>query len=107
MYDCAQACAALHAWAGATGLRTAPSPTTGPTAPGARRPLLINDHYEDVNGNLQIRSTGRERRFLNCIMWGNNAGARRISMNWSSIIEGNDNDLLIRGCAVDMDEART
>ena len=36
--------------------------------------VLINDHYEDIDGNLQIRPL-EETRFLNCILWGNNADA--------------------------------
>ena len=99
-YDCAQACAAFtlggryrftystfaNYWS--DGTRGTPS-------------ILINDHYEDLNGNLQIRPLV-ETQFLNCIMWGNNAALEDFD-ELVVDLEGNDNDLLIRGCAVDLD----
>lgn len=101
IYDCAQACAAFtlggryrfthstfaNYWA--DGNRSAPA-------------VYINDHYEDSNGQLQQRDLV-ETQFLNCIMWGNNAtldGFDELIVD----LEGDENDLLIRGCAVDMDE---
>lgn len=102
IYDCAQACAAFtlggrYRFTHSTFANYWTDGTRGtPT-------VLINDHYEDVNGNLQIRSL-QECQFLNCIMWGNNAELDDFD-ELVIDIEGNDNDLLIRGCAVDMDEA--
>ncbi|MDG2425059.1 MAG: right-handed parallel beta-helix repeat-containing protein [Flavobacteriales bacterium] len=101
-YDCAQACAAFtlggryrfthstfaNYWA--EGSRSAPS-------------VYINDHYEDFEGQLQIRPLV-ESQFLNCLMWGNNAtldGFDELIVD----LEGDENALLIRNCAVDMDQA--
>ena len=102
IYDCGQACAAFtlggryrfthstfaNYWA--DGTRGTPS-------------VLINDHYEDVSGNLQIRPL-TETRFLNCILWGNNAALDEFD-ELVVDLEGDVNDLLLRGCAVDLDAA--
>ena len=101
-YDCGQACAAFtlggryrfthstfaNYWS--DGTRGTPS-------------VLINDHYEDVNGALQIRQL-TESRFLNCVMWGNNAELDEFD-ELVVDLEGDVNDLLLRGCAVDLDAA--
>ena len=103
-YDCAQACAAFtiggryrfthstfaNYWS--EGTRGTPS-------------VLFNDHYEDINGNLQVRPL-QETRFLNCIMWGNNASLEGFD-ELVVDLEGDDNDLLLRGCAVDLDDFGT
>jgi hypothetical protein len=65
--------------------------------------VYINDHYEDFEGQLQIRPLV-ESQFLNCLMWGNNAtldGFDELIVD----LEGDENALLIRNCAVDMDQA--
>jgi hypothetical protein len=101
IYDCAQACAAFtlggryrfthstfaNYWS--EGNRSAPA-------------VYFNDHYEDFSGQIQQRDL-IECQFLNCIMWGNNAtldGFDELVVD----LEGDENELLIRGCAVDMDE---
>ena len=101
IYDCAQACAAFtiggrYRFTHSTFANYWSDGTRGtPT-------VLINDHYEDFEGNLQIRPL-TETRFLNCIMWGNNAVLEEFD-ELVVDLEGNDNDLLIRGCAVDLDD---
>lgn len=99
-YDCAQACAAFT-----LGGRYRFTHTTFANywSEGTRGTptVLINDHYEDLNGNLQIRPL-TETQFLNCILWGNNAELDEFD-ELVVDLEGNDNDLLIRGCAVDLD----
>lgn len=101
IYDCAQACAAFT-----IGGRYRFTHTTFANywSDGTRGTptVLINDHYEDVAGNLQVRPL-TESRFLNCIMWGNNAGLDEFD-ELVVDLEGDDNDLLIRGCAVDLDD---
>ncbi len=83
LYDCAQACAAFTVGGR---YRFTHSTFANYWSDGTRSTptVLINDHYEDASGNLQIRPL-TESRFLNCVMWGNNAGLK-ISMNWSSTL---------------------
>ena len=102
IYDCGQACAALtlggryrfthstfaNYWA--DGTRSTPT-------------VLLNDYYEDAFGQLQIRPL-QETEFLNCIMWGNNAQLDEFD-ELVVDLQGDVNDLLIRGCAVDLDAA--
>ena len=99
-YDCAQACAA-YTLGGR--YRFTHSTFANYWSEGTRGTpcVLINDHYEDANGNLQIRPL-TETRFLNCIMWGNNAELDEFD-ELVIDLEGDDNDLFIRGSAVDMD----
>ena len=99
VYDCGQACGAFtlggryrfthstfaNTWS--DGTRSTPS-------------VLINDHYEDANGNLQIRPL-EDSRFLNCILWGNNASLQDFD-ELVVDLEADVNDLLLRGCAVDL-----
>jgi len=101
LYDCAQACAAFTVGGR---YRFTHSTFANYWSDGTRSTptVLINDHYEDASGNLQIRPL-TESRFLNCVMWGNNAGLQDFD-ELVVDLEGNDNDLLIRGCAVEMDD---
>ena len=101
IYDCGQACAAFtlggrYRFTHSTFANYWSDGTRGTPA------VLINDHYEDFQGNLQIRPL-TESRFLNCVMWGNNA----VLDEFDELVvdlEGDVNDLLIRGCAVDLDD---
>lgn len=100
IYDCGQACAAFtlggrYRFTHSTFANTWSDGTRGTPS------VLINDHYEDVAGNLQIRPL-YESQFLNCIMWGNNAGLAEFD-ELVVDLEGDVNDLLLRGCAVDLD----
>ena len=100
LYDCGQACAAFtlggrYRFTHSTFANTWSDGTRGTPS------VLINDHYEDINGNLQIRPL-EETRFLNCILWGNNAQLQDFD-ELVVDLEGDVNDLLIRGCAVDLD----
>ena len=56
-----------------------------------------------MSGNLQIRPL-TETRFPNCILWGNNAALDEFD-ELVVDLEGDVNDLLLRGCAVDLDAA--
>ena len=99
LYDCGQACAAFtlggrYRFTHSTFANTWSDGTRGTPS------VLINDHYEDAAGNLQIRPL-TDSRFLNCILWGNNAELEEFD-ELVVDLEGDVNDLLLRGCAVDL-----
>lgn len=100
IYDCGQACAALTLGGR---YRFTHSTFANYWADGTRGTptVLINDYYEDATGQLQIRPL-QETRFLNCIVWGNNAQLDEFD-ELVVDLQSDVNDLLMRGCAVDLD----
>lgn len=64
--------------------------------------FVLNNYYEDVNGNLQVR-TIQNTEFRNCFMYGNNAGLSDFSEFIVDMEDEEFQDYSFTGCYVDTD----
>lgn len=65
--------------------------------------FVLNNYYEDVNQNIQLRQLYNSR-FNNCIMFGNNAFLTDFNEFFIDVDQTNFNDYVFRYCLVDTDQ---
>lgn len=65
--------------------------------------FILNNYYEDINGNLQIRPLVNTE-FRNCFMYGNNAGLSDFNEFVVDLQDEELQDYFFTGCYVDTDE---